>query len=67
MTRLPLYSAIEQACGDAQDKVPSVLHRKNNKPWLAIVPLDQLLRLAVLITETHDQASRHQREDANLP
>ena len=43
---LQLYAAIEQAVGDAADKVPVVLHRKNNKPWLAIVPLDDLPRLA---------------------
>ena len=43
---LQLYAAIEQATRDAADNVPVVLHRKNNKPWLAIVPLDDLPRLA---------------------
>ena len=43
---LQLYAAMEQAVNDARDKVPVVLHRKNNRPWLAIVPLDDLPRLA---------------------
>jgi hypothetical protein len=43
---LQLYAAVDQATRDAADKVPVVLHRKNNKPWLAIVPLDDLPRLA---------------------
>lgn len=64
---LQLYAAMDQACGDAGGKVPVVLHRKNNKPWLAIVPLDQLLRLALLITGIHDQADENARKDANLP
>jgi hypothetical protein len=64
--KLSLYAAIEQAANDAGEKVPVVLHRKNNKPWLAIVPLDQLLRLALLITGIHDQADETARKDANL-
>jgi len=43
---LRLYPALEQAVGDADDAVPVVLHRRNNKPWLAIVRLDDLPRLA---------------------
>ena len=54
---LQLYAAIEQAVRDAADKVPVVLHRKNNKPWLAIVPLDDLPRLAfqLILTMTEDE------------
>jgi Holliday junction resolvase len=63
---LKIYAASEQATQDASGKVPVVLHRKNNKPWLAIVPLDQLLRLALLITGIHDQADETARKDANL-
>lgn len=40
------YDWIEQAIGDAGDSVPLLLHRQNNKPWLAVVRLDDLPRLA---------------------
>ena len=44
---LRLYEALEQAIGDAGEKVPVVLHRANRRPWVAIVRLDDLPRLAV--------------------
>lgn len=44
---LRLYPAIEQALGDAGDNVPVVLHRANQKPWVAIVRLDDMSKLAV--------------------
>jgi len=42
-----LYDALDQAAGDAGEKVPVVLHKQNRKPWVAIVRLDDLPRLAV--------------------
>ena len=45
--KLSLYAAVEQAEDDAgEDEVPIVLHRRNNKPWLAIVKLDDLPAVA---------------------
>jgi hypothetical protein len=44
---LRLYPAIEQAIEDAGQNVPVVLHRANQKPWVAIVRLDDLPKLAV--------------------
>ena len=44
---LRLYPAIEQAIEDAGENVPVVLHRANQKPWVAIVRLDDLPKLAV--------------------
>jgi hypothetical protein len=44
---LRLYPAIEQAAADAGGNVPVVLHRANQKPWVAIVRLDDLPQLAV--------------------
>ena len=44
---LRLYEALAQAIEDAGTKVPLVLHRANRKPWVAIVRLDDLPRLAV--------------------
>lgn len=42
---LRLYEAVGQAKADCGDKVPVVLHRKNNEEWLAIVPLARLREL----------------------
>jgi len=47
--RLRLYEALEQAIADAGEKVPVVVHRQNRRPWVAIVRLDDLPRLAVQI------------------
>jgi len=46
---LSLYKAMEQAEADAGGKVPVVLHRRNNKPWVAIVPLGCLMSLGVIL------------------
>ena len=46
---LSLYQAVEQATQDADGKIPLVLHRRNHKPWLAVVPLDRLMELAVTL------------------
>jgi hypothetical protein len=50
-----LYEALEQAIADAGQKVPVVLHRANNRPWVAIVRLDDLSRLAVQLYLTMAQ------------
>jgi hypothetical protein len=42
-----MYDALDQAAGDAGEKVPVILHKQNRKPWVAIVRLDDLPRLAV--------------------
>jgi len=43
---LRLYPSLEQAIRDAGERVPVVLHRMNNRPWVAIVRLADLPRLA---------------------
>lgn len=63
---LQIYPAMEQATRDAGGKVPIVLHRKNNRPWLAIVPLDDLPRLALLIGGIHEQGHAVQGADEKL-
>ena len=40
------YDWMDQAVRDAGGKIPLVLHRRNNRPWLAIVRLDDVARLA---------------------
>ncbi len=42
-----LYDSLAQAIEDAGTKVPVVLHRQNCRPWVAVVPLNDLPRLAV--------------------
>ena len=41
---LSLYKAMEQAREDCAGKVPVILHRRNGKEWLAILPASDLLR-----------------------
>lgn len=41
-----LYRALDQAVSDAGTKVPVVLHRMNACPWVAVVRLNDLPRLA---------------------
>ncbi len=44
--KLSLYPAIEQARRDAgTGEVPLVLHRRNGKPWLVILELEDLKNL----------------------
>ena len=64
---LQLYAAIEQATRDAAGKVPVVLHRRNCKPWLAIVPLDELPQLVFQLLQTLRENDERDRSDANLP
>ncbi|NLE57348.1 MAG: hypothetical protein GX616_03245 [Planctomycetes bacterium] len=47
--RFRLYEALQQAIDDADGKTPIVAHRQNHKPWVVIVRLDDLARLAVQI------------------
>jgi len=46
---LRMTSALDQAVEDAGDKVPVVMHRKNNQPWLVTVRLDDVPRFAASI------------------
>lgn len=54
---LRLYPALDQAIGDAGNKLPVVLHRANNQPWVAIVRLDDLPQLAAILYLTLAQSS----------
>ncbi len=49
--RFRLYEALEQAVEDAGvQKIPVVCHRRNKKPWVAVVRLDDLPRLATILS-----------------
>ncbi len=46
--KLSLYAALDQAIGEAgEGSIPVVAHRRNGKPWLAVVRLDDLPDLVV--------------------
>lgn len=42
------YLWLEQAIRDAKHKMPVVAHRRNQKDWIAIIPMDALLDLLIL-------------------
>lgn len=44
---LRLYVALEQAIADAGENLPVVLHKQNQKPWVAIIRLEDLPQLTV--------------------
>ena len=52
-----LYPALEQADEDAGSKIPIVAHRKNLKPWVVCLRLDDLPRLASILTEANANTS----------
>jgi Holliday junction resolvase len=44
--KLHLWNALDQAEADARDgEVPIVVHRVNHRPWVAILPFEDFLRL----------------------
>jgi len=52
-----LYAAMDQAIADADENIPVVLHRMNNQPWVVVVRLDDLPKLAVQVYLTMAQAN----------
>lgn len=49
---LNLTKAYKQATKDAGDKIPVVIHRKNNEPWMISYKLEDALALAKEILES---------------
>lgn len=48
--KLNLYAAIEQAIKDAgPDQRPLILHKKNHRPWVAIIQLNDLPAVAMAV------------------
>lgn len=45
------YDWVEQAVRDGEGKIPCVLHRRSNKPWLLIVRLDDVPGLSQEIAQ----------------
>lgn len=46
-----LYKAMGQAERDAGNKIPVVAHRRNNKPWVVCVKLDDVIEFCKEILE----------------
>jgi hypothetical protein len=56
--RLSLYKALTQARRDAAvDQVPAVMHRANNKPWVIVVDVEDLIRLLDVVDECRARVS----------
>jgi hypothetical protein len=50
--RLSLYPALAQARRDASvTQVPAVMHRANNRPWVIVVEVGDLIRLLDVVDE----------------
>ena len=66
---LNLHDAMSQAVRDGKDKTPVVIHRKNNKPWLVTMFLEDWITVAVTsstpadTTETPALGLQSQPED----
>ena len=52
-----VYAAMDQAIADAGENIPVILHRMNNRPWVVVVRLDDLPKLAVQVYLTLAQAN----------
>jgi hypothetical protein len=52
---LRLYPSLDQAIADAGENIPVVLHRASQQPWVVIVRLDDLPKLAVQLYLTMAQ------------
>lgn len=55
---LSLYPAMSQAIEACEGKDPMILHRRNGKKWLVIMPLDNLLSIASTICTFEEAAKR---------
>ncbi len=60
--RTDLYGWIKQAVTDAGEKMPVVLHRKNNAEWLAIIRAPDLLALLRDTNSLRVERKQEQRE-----
>jgi len=49
--RLQLYDAVEQCVRDSKGNPFMLMHRRNSRPWLCIIPLDQLVAVAILLAD----------------
>ena len=44
--KLNIYEAVEQSINDAREgEIPTVMHRKNHKPWLVTLPFENFIEM----------------------
>lgn len=61
--RLKIYLAVEQAADECGNDVPIVIHKANHKPWLAVVRLEDLPRLAGLLEKHRAEQNGKKRPE----
>lgn len=62
--KFKLYEALEQAEADkAPEEIPVVLHRRNLKQWVVVVNLDDLPKLAKIISEYQNEKKEESIQD----
>ena len=52
--RFKLYDAVDQARADGGGKPSIVLHRANGRPWVAVIPLDDLATISEILANRED-------------
>lgn len=57
-----LYNWLEQAKKDAGSAVPIVMHRRSDKPWVAILDLEQFLSFIQTTYPLHLKGTNHGNE-----
>ena len=63
--RLRLYEALAQARRDASvTQVPAVMHRANQKPWVIVVDVEDLIRLLDVVDEHRAKVSSQPFDNA---
>lgn len=67
--KLSIWDAMSQATRDCGDKTPVVVHRKNNRPWIAVLFLNDFIKLAAKkpTPSTPDKAFEIQRNTSWWP
>ena len=63
--KFSLYKALEQSRGDCgEGEIPVVLHRQNHQPWVVVVELKDLLKLAIRVSFHSGGPSEETKQEA---
>lgn len=66
--RFRLYEALEQASEDGgESSIPVVMHRQNKKPWVAVIRLDDLPKLAAILARFQPEPQYDENEICQAP
>lgn len=64
-----LWDSLEQSVGDAGSDIPVVAHRRNNSPWIAVLHLDDFIKLCTLAQQgmlAQEQITEEQQNSVML-